>query len=735
MSNTERPILRPEDAPKGEGGGYGTLFTDTVRQAMEESAAAIDEKEKQTPTIPTPADIKNRMEGTISRKRIVSEPEPVGEVDPDLQGTRFKNDQGDIIIPTGEFDADGDAIVQREGAGGAVETAIIPLNDLYDNYTRMGDDDDEEAESPTVEFEPSFLTSRNDLREAIRAYNDARPYNQPMVRLEEIEKKVFENPEVADDALSMLEDMQHEAPEDVNKLEQYINDLRKAVIDRRSGIDNPAVAAYFENDLTSKREDLAELSYKRINSAMRMRLPKNRKMLNEAQEEYDESLRALGRWELAGIEGNDEHAQEARQIQATELALAEMQKLRTEVNSIEEPERASTSKKRRNLGRAGLMASSATLGIGARVVVGAGTLGVTTAIGAGVGAVTGAAVAGYRAQRDIKSGLDDKTSEEGQRSEVEALSASITGGHELDEALKSYLQSETTKAGKERRIKIAKRVGLGALEGAGFGAAGAAAGYGIAVGVEAIGNALPDSWQFWNNDVNASDGGVDTADTAVDTGAGDVPEIDPGVDEPAPPTTQDLLQQYAGDNADAALNIENGEGPYQTLQELGIPEEKWDDLFNNDELMQKLIENGDAYSLQDAGVQEHGWGWTGNELSTESAGDLYDAAGMNTPEAISMADSGLSPTYAELTPDAQEFAINHSVVADIPNGMGGEELMRELGLDSDAWYQIEADLRSNAPNDFYTMSDGHIGLSHNGALSAGGVEELLKSLKQHGYTI
>lgn len=729
MSKTERPTLRPEDAPKGEGGGFGTFFTDMVQGAMQESATAIHERENQPATMPTPADIKSRMEGTVVRRHIVSEPVPVGETDPDLQGMRFKNDRGDIVAPTGEFDAEGNAIVQREGAGDTVETTTIPLNDLFDKYTRMGDDDDEEVKSPTVEFEPSFLTSRKDLREAIRAYNGARPYNQPMVRLEEIEKKVFENPEVADDALSMLEDMQHAAPEDVNKLEEYVNNLRRAVIDRRSGIENPAVGAYFENDLTSKRKDLAELSYKRINSAMRMRLPKNRRMLNEAQDEYDESLRALGRWELAGIEGTDEQDQEARQIQATELALAEMQKLRSEINSIEEPERATTSRKRRNLGRAGLIATSVTLGAGARIIVGAGTLGVTTAIGAGVGAITGAAVAGYRAQRDIKHGLDDKTSEEGQRSEVEALSASIGGGQELDEALKSYLQSETTKAGKERRMKIAKRVGFGALKGAAFGAGGAAAGYGIVAGIEAAGNALPESWQFWNGDVNASDSGIDTTDTA-DANTPDTVEAE----EPTPPSVQDLLQQYAGDNADAALNIETGEGPYQTLQELGIPEEKWDDLFNNDELMQKLVENGDAYSLQDAGVQEHGWGWTGNELSQATAGDLYDAAGMNTPDAIGLAESGLPPTYAELTPGAQEFAMNHSVVTDIPNGMGGEELMKELGVDQNAWAQIESDLVRNAPNDFATI-DGQIGLSHSGALSAGGVEELLKSLKQHGYTV
>jgi len=591
---------------------------------------------------------------------------------------------------------------------------------------KMSDEDavqqPETQPNPEAEKEPWNKTSRSALRQIIDDYNEKVSPDQ-RIMLEDLEKETLTNLQEVSPVNSKLETMSQLSEDEANQLQRYLEKLRVAATRKGlGGEDNPEVKAYFENDLKDKRSKLAELTYKRINSAMRMRLPKNRKMLNEAQDEYDESLRALGRWELAGIEGTDEQDQEARQIQATELALSEMRQLRSEINSIQEPERARTSKKRRNIGRAGLVVTSATLGMSARIIAGVGTLGATTAIGAGVGIVTGAAVAGYRAQRDLKYGLDKKTNDESLQSEVEALSASINGGQELDEALKSYLQSETTKAGKERRIKIAKRVGWGALKGFGFGAAGAVAGYGIVSGVEWLGDAIS------GNDAAA------TADAPTYDSKADVAPVHAEPQEVTAPSTEDLLQQYAGDNADAALNIETGEGPYQTLQELGIPEEKWDDLFNNDELMQKLVENGDAYSLQDAGVQEHGWGWTGNELSQATAGDLYDAAGMNTPDAIGLAESGLPPTYAELTPGAQEFAMNHSVVTDIPNGMGGEELMKELGVDQNAWAQIESDLVRNAPNDFATI-DGQIGLSHSGALSAGGVEELLKSLNQHGYTV
>src|SRR5690606_2237637 len=96
------------------------------------------------------------------------------------------------------------------------------------------------------------------------------------------------------------------------------------------GEDTPEVREYFENDLDAKRSRLAALTYKRINSpavANWLRLPKNRKELEAVQDEYDESLRALGRWELTGAADDEE-----RQTKATEIALQEMCALRTEID-------------------------------------------------------------------------------------------------------------------------------------------------------------------------------------------------------------------------------------------------------------------------------------------------------------------------------------------------------------------------------------------------------------------
>jgi len=648
------------------------------------------------------------------------------------EGVRFQSPEGDFASPTGEVDDAGNFILQVETDNGTKERSVPPEEFIRD-YIMVDEDAVQQPETqpnPEVEKEPWNKKSRSDLRQIIDGYNEKISIDQK-VKLEDLEKEALANLQEASPINSKLETMSQLSEDEANQLQRYLEKLRVAATRKGlGGEDNLEVKEYFKDDLKDKRLKLAELTYKRINSpaiAEWMRLPKNRRELQSAQETYDEALRALGRWELLGVEGDQ------IQQQAAVLALAEMQQLRTDINSIETsndkkwydkvvdfewtPERKFGKKKgqkqRLALGRVGLaMAAGFGVGVAARAVL----PGISTLTGAVAGATTGALVSGYRAHRDIKSGLNDIATDV----EAGVLAENIVDQNaSFDEVLRAHLTKEANRSRNERRRVIRKRMGKAAVRGA---LAGALTGGLIDI---AGGMASGD----FSSDANAA------ADTHEYATKSEVAIDRPEVQEITPPSTDELLQHYAGDNADAALNIETGEGPYQTLQELGIPEEKWDDLFNNDELMQKLVENGDAYSLQDAGVQEHGWGWTGNELSTDSVSDLYDAAGMNTPEAMSMADSGLPPTYAELTPGAQEFAMNHSVVADIPNGMGGEELMRELGVDQDAWYQIEADLRSNAPNDFYTMSDGHIGLSHSGALSAGGVEELLKSLNQHGYTV
>lgn len=646
------------------------------------------------------------------------------------KGVRFTGPNGEFVSPTGEIDDAGNFILEVEPEEEGVDKRHVSPTQLNQDYILVNEAHEQVATSNSeMTSERWSATPRDSLRRITDEYNK-KVSTDNQLKLEDLEKEALANLQEANPVNSKLETMSQLSEDEANQLRDYLEKLRVAATRKGLGSeDNLEIKEYFETDLKDKRSKLAELTYKRINSpaaAEWMRRLKDKKELQSAQDTYDEALRALGRWELLGVEGDQV------QQQAAVLALAEMQQLRTDINSIEAshdkkwydkvvdfewtPERKFGKKKgqeqRLALGRVGLAMAA---GFGVGMVARAALPGISTLSGAVAGATTGALVSGYRAHRDIKAGLNDIATDV----EKEILAENIADQNaSLDEVVKAHLTKEADKSRNEKRRVIRKRMGKAAVRGA---LAGAFTG-GL---IDLAGLTGGD----FSSDANAA---ADTHDYATKS---EVVLDRPELQEITPPSTDELLQHYAGDNADAALNIESGEGPYQTLQELGIPEEKWDDMFNNDELMQKLVENGDAYSLQDAGIQEHGWGWTGNELSTDSASDLYDAAGMNTSEAMSMAESGLPPTYAELTPGAQEFAMNHSVVADIPNGMSGEELMRELGVDQDVWYKIEADLRSNAPNDFYTMSDGHIGLSHSGALSAGGVEELLKSLNQHGYVV
>jgi hypothetical protein len=88
-----------------------------------------------------------------------------------------------------------------------------------------------------------------------------------------------------------------------------------------------------------------------------------------------------------------------------------------------------------------------------------------------------------------------------------------------------------------------------------------------------------------------------------------------------------FLDQNAGETAEAARDIVLDEGPYQTFEALGIPRGQWDSLYNNEELITKLKDLGDAYSLDNQG---HGFGWShAGVLKDKSIIEIYRAAGMS----------------------------------------------------------------------------------------------------------
>lgn len=103
----------------------------------------------------------------------------------------------------------------------------------------------------------------------------------------------------------------------------------------------------------------------------------------------------------------------------------------------------------------------------------------------------------------------------------------------------------------------------------------------------------------------------------------------------------------------------------------------------------------------------------------------YGFDGNGAAEAVaepSAADTGEKIAENSLRiPDAYNIADHVSpeqlAAFDIPRGSGGEALMNRLGVDPKQWYTFEDELLQKFPNDFYRMSDGHVGLMHPGEQS------------------
>ncbi len=114
----------------------------------------------------------------------------------------------------------------------------------------------------------------------------------------------------------------------------------------------------------------------------------------------------------------------------------------------------------------------------------------------------------------------------------------------------------------------------------------------------------------------------------------------------------------------------------------------------------------------------------GNVVKSHDAQEAEPTGVLQTPHFT----ESTVPVEAEVPPvEAPEVAIPPEVF-NIPSGGGGEELFETAGIDPRVWYNNEATLLAQFPNDFYLMNDGHVGIAHPGMLSQG-AQDYIQSLK------
>jgi hypothetical protein len=663
----------------------------------------------------------------------------------------FEAPDGTVLWPTGDI-FDGKVVVQARRPNGELDRITrVAKEDLLSYAFYQGDPADGSDTHPERNVSSD---ARNSVRDTIKEYNDRSSYNAEILDLNDLEKKMLEDPAGSEALIAeALDELRQNSPDDFDKIAAYLRDLRDVAGEKRAtGRDNPEIRERLEDDLEATRTRLALLTRKRINSPAVfnwMRRPKNRKELDEAQGEYDEALRSLGQWQLLGLEG-------ARyQESAADLLLSEMVKLRSSTREIREalgPKnkvqefldkkftlgkklwgRNKGDKIEANAGKVLLTGAMIAGGAIARAAAAPTGYWGTIAVAAGIGAVSGGVAGAIRAQKDIQIGLDNRSSREEMDSDREKILKKLKRNDaSIDEVLRGRLRSETRRALLERGGKVTGRTLRAMGRGATTAALSATIGYGAASAImDPVGTAEN---LFSPPEVpNSGSEGFSGSDSVIAAGPENL------VDKPAeiiPPSADELLQHYAGENADSAAVVEAGQGPYALFENMGIPPEEHAGLFNDTALMEELEKNGDGYSLKSAGIQENGFGLSHEgAISPESVQAIYEAADMTSPDALAMADMGLPPTYADLPADLQTIAVENPVLTDIPNGMGGQELMNQLGIEREAWGAIQQDLLEAAPKDFYDMGNGNVGISHTGPLSADGVRTLVDQLGQHNYRI
>jgi hypothetical protein len=86
------------------------------------------------------------------------------------------------------------------------------------------------------------------------------------------------------------------------------------------------------------------------------------------------------------------------------------------------------------------------------------------------------------------------------------------------------------------------------------------------------------------------------------------------------------------------------------------------------------------------------------------------------------------PNGTEAAPDVTDHISTeqYEAMSSVDKGMGGIELFKEMGLSAGDWFEHEEALLKAHPDDFYRMSDGHVGLQHPGKLSEDAMSDIAK---------
>ena len=248
-------------------------------------------------------------------------------------------------------------------------------------------------------------------------------------------------------------------------------------------------------------------------------------------------------------------------------------------------------------------------GFGVGVVVGTGGALLLGAAGAAAGAAVavGASrfVKGYASNdrhRGMQTAEESFIDENGENLVYLEESDGASVADKVSAAARTYnedFEHDTKQEQVKRRKALAWGVGSVAV--------GAGVGYGIAHTGDAI-----DAVKDWWNGPNAKDltpGGVAPQPDMDHDGIADQFDHDrdgDGVpnrfdDAPNNPDVTDRGPDWSDFNRDARI-VEPGEGGFQTLKEMGIPENKWESIWQD--AGEKLHEEGKTYTMDDGR-----WGW------------------------------------------------------------------------------------------------------------------------------
>lgn len=108
--------------------------------------------------------------------------------------------------------------------------------------------------------------------------------------------------------------------------------------------------------------------------------------------------------------------------------------------------------------------------------------------------------------------------------------------------------------------------------------------------------------------------------------------------------------------------------------------------------------------------------------ATDTVSGGGGSGGHNVTEGLP--HSGVTEAQEDMYINHHHLTPNQLAAFNVGKGEGGIELMHNLGHGATEWYNMQDDLLSLHPNDFYRMSDGNVGLLHPGRMSTAAVQDI-----------